>query len=355
MLIDLWRRHGARTAESGDRETVRGFTSLEEEHRALTSGWALADRSSVEALELRGEDRVRFLNGQLTCDIAALEVGRGVYGFFTNHQGRVLSDGGILALADRLLVELPPQAGERMAEQLGKYIIADRVELAVPEGLSQIVVAGARSEERLSGLVDLPPDGAWSHGEVELGGERLLAVRHPRLGVPAVALWAEEGPLRAAAEALLEGAAGDAPALVGEEGLEAVRVEAGTPRFGHDFSDENFPQETGVEGAVSYSKGCYLGQEVVARIHYRGQVNRVLRGLRFDGEEPPVPGTELLLDGRAVGKVGSAVRSVRLGAPIGLAIVHRRGAEPGTRLELGGGGVAEVTDTRAAAGSAGRG
>jgi folate-binding protein YgfZ len=128
------------------------------------------------------------------------------------------------------------------------------------------------------------------------------------------------------------------------EVLEALRVEKGLPRFGRDYGPENFPQETGLEEAVSYTKGCYLGQEVVARIHYRGGVQKMLRGLVFDGETAPEPGTALLADGREAGTVGSVVRSPRLDRMVGLSILHRRAAAPGTRLEVAGGGAVEVRE-----------
>jgi len=129
----------------------------------------------------------------------------------------------------------------------------------------------------------------------------------------------------------------------GFEALEILRTEAGIPCFGMDFGPENFPQETGAEEAVSYTKGCYLGQEVVARIHYRGGVQKGLRGLLLDAPAP-APGTPLLHDGREAGKTGTVVESIALGCPAGLAILHRRAAEPGTRLEVQGGGTAEVRE-----------
>ena len=121
--------------------------------------------------------------------------------------------------------------------------------------------------------------------------------------------------------------------------VEIDRVENGELLFGVDFSGENFPQETGRDADVSYSKGCYLGQEVVARIHYRGGVQRLPRGLRFGGDTPPPAGAELLLDGRAVGRATSVAQSPRFGA-IGLGLLHQRGSAPGTRLEVAGGGSA---------------
>jgi folate-binding protein YgfZ len=122
---------------------------------------------------------------------------------------------------------------------------------------------------------------------------------------------------------------------------EIARIEDGELRFGIDFSGENFPQETARDSAVSYSKGCYLGQEVVARIHYRGGVQRLPRGLRFDADRMPDAGAELLFEGRSVGRATSVTRSPRFGA-IGLGLLHQRGAAPGTRLEVVGGGEAEV-------------
>jgi len=119
-----------------------------------------------------------------------------------------------------------------------------------------------------------------------------------------------------------------------------LRVEAGIPRFGQDFGPDNFPQETGDESAVSYTKGCYLGQEVVARIHYRGGVQKALRRLELDGD--PKPGSTLLFEDREVGKATSIVRTLE-GRTIGLGIIHKRAAEPGTRLEVAGGGTAVVS------------
>ncbi len=124
---------------------------------------------------------------------------------------------------------------------------------------------------------------------------------------------------------------------------ELARIEAGELRFGVDFSAENFPQETGREGDVSYTKGCYLGQEVVARIHYRGGVQRQPRGLRFTPGSLPAAGVELLLEGRGVGRATSVAQSPQFGT-IGLGLLHQRGNAPGTRLAVAGGGEAEVVE-----------
>jgi len=309
-----------------------------EEYRALREGCGLADRSWMGRLEIRGADRHRFLNAYVTCDVKGLTPGEGAYGFVTSQQGRILSDLVVTALEDRLWLLLPPGQDEAVAGHLKKYILADRVEVLPLEDMTPVTLIGPGAAEAL-GDAELPPPGDWRQVRSRVRGTEVELQRAGRLGAEAYTLWVSAsiaGPLIAG---LLEN-----PAVrrVGVEALEVLRAEAGIPRFGADFGPEPFPQETGAEEAVSYTKGCYLGQEVVARIHYRGGVQKTLRGLVF--ETVPAPGTPLLFEEREVGKTGTAVDSIALGRPVGLAIVHRRGAEPGTRLDLPDGRTAEVRE-----------
>jgi aminomethyltransferase len=270
--------------------------------------------------------------------VKTLAPGGGAYGFLTSAQGRILSDVVVLAQEDRLWLEIGPGQEGAVSDHLKKYILADRVEIRRQEDMLPVALAGPRSAEVLgesaAGLE------AWQHGRrVVLGTE----VRLQR-GGPSVpwnyTLWVSASIAPHLIDTLVErGGARRA----GAEALEVLRVEKGLPRFGRDYGPESFPQETGLAEAVSYTKGCYLGQEVVARIHYRGGVQKVLRGLIFDGAAP-APGAALLADGREAGKVTSVVRSPALGRPVGLTILHRRAAEPGTRLEVEGGGAAEVRE-----------
>jgi folate-binding protein YgfZ len=309
-----------------------------EEYRALREGCGLA-RPRTGRLEILGADRLRFLNAYVTCDVKALQPGEGAYGFLTNPQGRILSDLVATAHGDRLWLQLPPGQEEAVTKHLGKYILADRVEIRPLEDMLPIILIGPRAAEALGGA-ELPPAGDWRHLRSRVHGTEVALQRSGRLGAEAYTLWVSASVAGLLAERLLEGP-GVTPA--GFEALEILRTEAGIPRFGSDFGPENFPQETGAEEAVSYTKGCYLGQEVVARIHYRGGVQKGLRGLVFDAPAP-VPGAALLHDGREAGKAGTVVDSIALGSPAGLAILHRRAAEPGTRLEVQGGGMAEVRE-----------
>lgn len=329
-------------------ETPKQAADPGAEHRALTEGVALVDRSHVEALEMTGEDRQRFLNGQVTCDVKDLEPGSRAYGFFTDRRGKVQADVTVLAFEDRFRLELPPGRGETLRSHLEKYVLADRVTVEPLTSEVPLAVVGPRAVEVLEalGVSGLPAE-EGRHAEVQVFGVPARAVLQPLYTLLAVSLWVPAGRIDEVAGRLYK--EGEEHGLVpaGREALETVRVERGAPRFGADFGPDHFPQETGLEElAVSYTKGCFLGQEVVARIHYRGGVNRHLRALVFEGlpgDEPPARGTPLLAESRPAGEVGSAVRSPVLEAVIGLAILHKR-AEPGGTVEVEGGGTAEVRE-----------
>lgn len=317
------------------------------EHRALTEGAALVDRSHVDRLEMIGEDRQRFLNGQVTCDVKDPEPGSLVYGFFTDRQGKVQADVTVLALDDRFWLELPPGCGETIRSHLEKYILADRVTVEPLTSEVPLAVVGPLAVEVLEALgVSGLPEEEGRHAEVEVFHVPAQAVLQPLYTLPAVTLWVPAGRIADVTARLHEEGAEHGLIPAGREALETARVERGAPRFGADFGPEHFPQETGLEHAVSYTKGCYLGQEVVARIHYRGGVNRHLRALVFEGlpgDRPPAHGVALLAEGRSAGEVGTAVRSPVLEAVVGLAILHKR-VEPGSSVEVAGGGAAEVRE-----------
>lgn len=306
---------------------------LTDAYRALRNGSGLLDRSEVGRLELVGVDRQRFLNAYVTCDVKALPPGHGAYGFFTNPQGRILSDVVVLAHEDRLWLEVAPGRERMLADHLKRYILADRVEVRTLDDMVPLSLLGPRTGEALAGA-ELPPPGSWRHARVMVRGTEVTLVRSGRLGAEAYTLWVSASIAAHLSERLLEN-----PEVkpVSSEAWEILRTEAGIPRFGMDYGEENFPQETGAEEAVNYTKGCYLGQEVVARIHYRGGVQKTLRGLAFDAGKIPEHGTPLSFEGREAGVVGTALGSLALGHPVGLAILHRRAATPGTHLDFAGG------------------
>lgn len=343
-LSRLHRRLGVTLAPlDGGPAVPAHYGSVADEYRALREGCGLIDRSYYDRIELIGADRHRFLNGYITCDVKGMSPGSGAYGFLTSHQGRILADAVVLAHEDRIWLELPPGKGEEMEAHLEKYILADQVEIRSLDDMLPISLVGPRAaeilgEEAIAVLGSEP----WRHARVKVEGTEVALQRSDRFGVPGFTLWVSASIAAPLVEILLEGGR---VRPVGLEALEILRAEAGIARFGRDFGAENFPQETGAEeAAVSYTKGCYLGQEVVARIHYRGGVQKSLRGLVFEPGQAPNPGAVLSFEGREVGTVTTVVDSPVLGLPVGLAVLHKRGAAAGTRLEIEGGGTGEVRD-----------
>ncbi len=350
-LVDTHRRLGANMAPYRDVPAVADYGDESAEGEALRSACGVLERSWTSALEMLGEDRTRFLGGYVTCDVKNLEPGAGTYGFLTGVKGRILADTAVLTLDDRLWLELPPGKAQEMSQHLGKYVIVDRVEIRPLEEQVALSLIGPRSADVLeaAGLeaAGLPEETVWSHRATKLGAAVRL-VREPIFEargreIPAWTIWVPAGNAQACFEKLLDNGTGGLKP-VGHRAYDALRVEAGRPLFGLDFDDGNFPQETGLEEqAVSYTKGCYLGQEVVARIHYRGGVNRHLRGLVFEGDDASDPvGRAVLAGGREAGTVTSAA-TLADGVRVALAILHKR-AEPGAGVDVAGTGNARVVE-----------
>jgi folate-binding protein YgfZ len=298
--------------------------SLAAEHRALTEACGLVDRSDRGKLALTGREAKAFLHGQVTQDVESLEPGTGAYAAFLSHKGKMQGDLRILDTGEELLLDTERSALQGLFNMIRRFKLGMDVELhkrTLETVLLSLVGPAARAVAGAEAL----PEAEHANARAELGGRSvLLAVTDA--GIDVFAAADDVGAVRAALVA-----AGAAP--VSEEAAEVVRVERGRPRWGRELDDTVIPQEAGLnERAVSFTKGCYVGQETVARLHYRGKPNRHLRGLRLAA--PVAPGTPLLLGERQVGTLGSSVVSPVLG-PIALAIV-RREAEPGAVLDAGG-------------------
>lgn len=287
---------------------------------ALSSGAALVEHAA-DLLELTGPDRLRLVNGLVTADVKAVAPGSAASGFFTTGQGKILADFRLLAFPESCWLILPAGTGETIRTHLEKYKVASRVEVASGVDRPIFELRGPRAGEVATAATELLSAGDEQVTICAAGGGFFL--------LPGASTSGEQLAQR------LPTGEGLGLRKVSAAAVEIDRIESGELLFGVDFSGENFPQETGREADVSYSKGCYLGQEVVARIHYRGGVQRLPRGLRFGAGRPPAAGTELLLDGRAVGRATSVASSPQFGA-IGLGLLHQRGSDPGTRLEVAG-------------------
>ncbi len=326
--------HGAGAA-------VRVAGELAAEAQALRTAAGLCARTEVELCELTGADRTRFLNGLITCEVKSLTPGQGAYGYFTNLKGRILADCELLVSTDRLWLVLPATMAESIQAHLTKYRIADRVEVTPRPDLVALGLIGPQAAAVL-GPPSALPAAPWSHAALDLLQTNVHAVQAPSwAGCPVFSLWVPKPSAPALAAALLQHGAALGLRQVSPVAVDGLRVAAGCPQFGREFAAENFPQELGNEQAVSYTKGCYLGQEVVARIHYRGGVNRKLAGVLLPAADVPV-GTALHFEEREAGRLTSVAVPPAVPRPIGLTLLHQRAAALGTELHLEGHGTASV-------------
>jgi folate-binding protein YgfZ len=295
--------------------------------RALSDGAALVDRSEMGKLALTGSQAKAFLSGQVTNDTESLVPGRGCYAALLTSKGKMLADLRVLDTGRELLLLCQRVGLQALFDQIRRGAIGWDVQLhkrTLQQGLLSLI--GPRSRA-LAGAPALPDE---EHGNVagELGGAPVLLVATD-LGVDVVCAAQEASRVR---EALVSAGA----VAVNEAAAELARVESGRPRYGVDIDDTTIPQEAGLhDRAVSFTKGCYVGQETVARLHYRGKPNRHLRGLRLSA--PATRGAALRLGDREVGRLGSVAVSPRFG-PIALALV-RREAAIGDTLTVGEGDV----------------
>jgi folate-binding protein YgfZ len=308
--------------------------SLVVELEALRGGAAVGPLAGAERLELVGPDARRFLNGYVTADIASLASDGVARGYLTDGKGHVLADFDLATAGERLVLRLPGGGGAAIRGHLERYQLAARVALSEPSPLARVVLRGARSALVLA-AAGLREPGRGRCLTAEIGGVAVEVLAPERVGGTCFELWPRTAE---AAPAMVAALAAAGATVVSAAAIEVARVEDGELAFGVDYGEDAFPQELGDPAAVSFTKGCYLGQEVVARIHYRGGVQRRASGLRFAGEAPAA-GTALLHDGREVGRLTSVARSPRFGA-IGLALVHRRIGEPPVELALEGRGSA---------------
>ena len=285
---------------------MRGYEAL----RERAARFALPGRGK---LRVTGEDRARLIHAMSTNDVQGLAPGQGVYAFFLTAQGRVLADANIFALPDALLIDCEASARARMYEHIDKYIIADDAAVEdISEQWPTLAVEGPAAGE----FVDLPPA---PFGIAALG-DRYIA-RVSRAATEGCWIFGAPPDLRAVPEA-------------DDEAVDTVRLENGRPVYGIDFSEANIAHETRLMHALHFSKGCYLGQEIVERVRSRGHVNRQLVPLRIDTTVAPERGTKVLDAGREVGEITSAAFSPALRLVCALGMV--RAEAHGKPLNIGG-------------------
>ncbi len=321
------------------KEPPRGYHSLREDV-------GLVDRSTRGLIEMSGSDRAAFLQGLLTNDIERIAAHEGCYALYLTPQGRMIADLDILNVGDRLLLDVDGGLTKKLVDRFDALVFAEDVRVAdLHDSWTSYGIYGPGAARLLSAVAGAPISELtlYQSRAITVGDATALVARIDAIGIAGYHVLGAQGNVAAIHAAVSEaGAAAVDPAAV-----EAVRVESGRPLFGADMDTEAIPLEAGIEDrAISFDKGCYVGQEVIVRILHRGQgrVARRLVGLTLSGNTEadsagaPRPGTTLWNGENAVGRVTSAVSSPTLGVPIALGYVARQLAEPGTEVEVGDAG-----------------
>lgn len=315
------------------------MTDATDARRIAATGAVWLDRSDRVRLDVAGPDRAKFLHNLTTNDVKRLSPGHGAESFVTSPQGKTLGFVTLLAGEDRILLLTDPGGAEHLAPHLAKYGVFD--EVAITDICTQTFeyhVCGEHAEEALrQANVTTPEAGDLRHALASVDGRRVRVVRESPFGFPGLTIIGDRADAVAVALALVAGGA----VAIEAEAAEPLRIEAGTPRFGRDVTTDNLPQEVGRDvRAINFVKGCYLGQETVARIDSMGHVNRHLRGLVLSGgpADLPPPGAVIEAAGKGVGAITSAAYSPWRECPVALGYVRSAQAVEGTLVEVLAGG-----------------
>jgi folate-binding protein YgfZ len=306
-------------------------------HRA-----AVIDRSDRGRIVVSGADRASYLQGLLTNDIVALTAGQGCYAAYLTAQGRMIADLHVYELGDVILLTMAGDVKDAVMTKLDQFIFGEDVQLGdVTSTFAQVAVVGPEAARAvasvISGITAATLGNLMEHGNLraQWAGGAVIAVRVTDTGEPGFDLFVERPQADALKAALsaIDVAPIDAPTA------EAIRIESGVALFHRDMDEATIPLEAGIESrAISFTKGCYVGQEVVIRVLHRGhgRVARKLVGLTFDGSQAPAVGATIRAGDREVGHVTSSTVSPALQRPIALGYVHRDFVEPGTKVSVDG-------------------
>ncbi len=340
LLHDFHAHFGARFEDRNGSEIVANYGDTEAEYQATRDSAGIFDLSFRSRICLLGTDRQKFLHGQVTNNVRDLKPGEGCYAALITAKGKMQSDLRVFCLEEEILLDFEPGLTQTVIERLEKYLIADDVQLVdVAPHFGLLSVQGPQAAALVDGLnlgVSVPgtPFGHVKITHPALGD--LYVANDARLGTAGIDFYVPVASLETALELLMQPAPGMDARLCGSAAFEMARIEQGIPRYGADMDETNLPPEAGLDRTgISYTKGCYIGQEVIARIRTYGQVARKLCRLEInDASQVPAKGTKLFSNGKDAGYITSAVH-LPLAGMRGLGYVRREANAPGTELLLG--------------------
>lgn len=332
-LADKLASSGATLGSYAGAETASRFGDVNAEFTALTREAGVYDLGWRAKIKVTGEDRVRWMNGMVTNNIRDLKPNEGNYNFVLSPQGRIQGDMYIYQRGDGLLIDTELSQREALLKLLDHFIIMDDVELQdISAELTSIGLQGPRATEVLK-KIGIEPNCAdpLIVCDVEWQGETIQLTRMTSDDFLTYELWMTPEIAPKLWDALVQ--AGAKP--VGYEALEKIRVYAGVPRYGQDIRDKDLPQETEQTRALHFSKGCYIGQEIVERIRSRGAVHRMFTGFRLTQEA--APGSEVLSDGKKIAELTSVARVPKNGSEelLALGYIRREAGKPGAHFKIG--------------------
>lgn len=340
--------HGAVLADNRGIALPERFTDVGQEYRAVHDTAGIIDVSFRVRVDVSGEDRVSFLQGMVSNDVESLQPGQGCPATLLTAQGRIVADLRVYALENSFLLDLDARIKDKTVAALERFIIADDVELKdLSQNQTTLAVQGPLASQLLAAAgVSLSLTDACQHVETRLAEAAVRIVRVSETGPGGYELLVSQAQAEAVWQTLVEAGQPLGACPVGLSALNMLRIEAGIPWYGLDMDEDRIVLEVGLDHAISFDKGCYLGQEVVERASARGRVNRKLSGLLVQGAVPPQRGDKLFHDTKEVGWITSTVISPRLGCPIALGYVRREHLEPGTQLRIDRDGTPVIAELR---------
>jgi tRNA-modifying protein YgfZ len=315
---------------------------LLQQHSALQSGLGVADLGCRAVIEMRGKDRAQLLHGLCTNDIKSLKPDEGCEAFLTNGQGRIVAYVYVFNAAESIILNSTEGTASSIVQSLDRYVIREDVRFQDHSpNHHTILLSGRGATAFLSKHWDLSLlSRPLQHAMYSWKSMDLHVCRVPYTGSDSYFVSIPTN----AAETLIHEIIAVGGILCDPSAIESKRIESGTPIFTRDITDENLPQEVDRNAeAISFKKGCYLGQETVARLDALGHVNRLLRGVRFSGDTVPVPGTEITVEHKIVCRITSSCWSLGLNAPLALAYVRRGYHSVGSRFPTPGGSAEVVS------------
>ena len=336
-LHDIHESLGAAFVKEAGTLVPWDYGNPDAEYEAAKNRVGISDLSDRGKLRLSGKDHLKFLQGMLTNDVMKLLEGDGMYAAILTVKGRMLSDMRVYRETESILLDLEPGLNKKVGEILTRYRLSykatiddvtDTVGLLSVHGpLSRGLVIAAAGSENI-------PVNEFGHTSPAIGGRDVKVVKLNRTGSDGYDIYAPAESLPDVWNVLMEKGKAHGIVPVGRAALETLRIEAGIPVYGTDMDEDTIPIEAGIWNALSFEKGCYVGQEVVARIKWRGHVNRHLSGLVLHDGMIPLKGSEIFSGGKKIGYVTSAVESPALGKPIALGYVRREFIEPDTQVAI---------------------